>query len=83
MKLPERVDSAWVGALATDKLLLAEAQLHAVFVKEEAAEKKRMGARYNMMRGSEALVSAWLRWLTASNEAESRHVRIRRAPAPA
>ena len=53
-------------------------------MKEEAIEKKRMGARFTMLRASEALVSAWLRWLTVSNEAESRNLRIRRrVPAPA
>lgn len=79
MKLPEKVDSRWVASLADDKLMQAEAQLHTEFVKQEAAEKKRMGSRYTMLRGPESLVNAWLRWLTVSNEAESRHVRVRRA----
>ena len=79
MKLPERITADWASSLADDQLQSAEAALHAKFAKEETAEKKRMGARYDMMRGPEPLMSAWLRWLTVNNETRSRGVLVKRA----
>ena len=59
MLLPEKVNARWIATLGNDQLLEAEAQLHALFKKEETAEKRRTGARYTMLRGPEALVTAW------------------------
>lgn len=80
MKLPERVNASWIATLEDAQLLQAEAQLHAEFSKEELAEKKRAGARYEMMRGPESLMSAWQRWLLVSNEMRARGVLIHRKP---
>jgi hypothetical protein len=78
MKLPERITADWASSLADEQLVNVEATLHAQFAKEETAEKKRMGARYEMLRGSALLVSAWLRWLTVNNETRARGVVVRR-----
>lgn len=80
MKLPERVNATWIATLADAQLVQAESQLHAEFAKEENAEKKRAGARYQMMRGPETLMSAWQRWLLVNNEVRARGVLIHRKP---
>jgi hypothetical protein len=78
MNLPVKVDARWIATLADNQLVEAEAQLHAEFVEEDRAERRRMGAKYAMLRGPESLVSAWLRWLLVNNETYSRGVLIRR-----
>jgi len=80
MTIPERVNATWIATLADEQLVQAEAQLHAKFAKLEAAEKKRAGDRYDMMRGSEGLVDAWMRWLMVNNETRERGIPIRRTP---
>lgn len=79
MRVPENVTATWASSLADDQLLQAEARLHAEFAKQEKAEKKRAGDRYDMMRGPEPLMSAWLRWSMVSNETRNRGVVVRRA----
>jgi hypothetical protein len=78
MLLPEKVNSRWIATLANDQLVEAEAQLHDVFLREEAAEKRRAGGRYTMLRGPESLISAWNRWVLVRNATESRGVGLRR-----
>lgn len=78
MVLPEKVNARWIASLGNEQLVEAEAQLHAVFVKEEAAEKRRTGAKYIMLRGPESLVSAWHSWLLVSNATQSRGVGVHR-----
>lgn len=72
MVLPDKVNARWIATLDNEQLLEAEHLLHAVFVKEEGAEKLRKGARYAMLRGPESLVTAWHRWLIVSNATRSR-----------
>jgi hypothetical protein len=78
MRLPEKVNSQWIATLGNEQLLAAEAALHTIFKREEAAEKRRTGGRYTMLRGPESLVSAWNRWLLVRNATESRKVLVRR-----
>jgi hypothetical protein len=78
MTLPEKVNASWIATLGDDKLLKAETQLHAEFLKEETAEKKRRGAGYTMLRGPQSLVDAWLRWLLVNNETLSRGLVVQR-----
>lgn len=82
MVLPEKVNARWIDTLGNDQLLEAEAQLHALFLKEETAEKRRTGARYTMLRGPESLVSAWHRWLLVHNATQTRGMIIHRRPRP-
>lgn len=81
MILPETVNASWIATLRDDQLLRAEASLHAAFSKHEKTEKQRMGARYEMLRGSEPLVSAWLRWSLVNNETRTRGLAIQRSHA--
>jgi hypothetical protein len=78
MKIPDQVNAGWIATLADDKLLRAETELHDEFVKLEVAEKLRRGSRYTMLRGPEALVTAWLRWLLVNNETRTRNLVIHR-----
>ncbi|MGQ0538054.1 MAG: hypothetical protein ACT4R6_03835 [Gemmatimonadaceae bacterium] len=82
MVLPEKVNARWIATLGNDQLLEAEARLHAVFVKEETAEKRRAGARYAMLRGPETLVNAWHRWLLVNNATRTRGMVVHRRPRP-
>lgn len=79
--MPEQVTTNWATTLGDDDLLKAEAKLHAVFAKEEKAEKKRRGDNYVMMRGPESLVMAWHRWLSVNNETTFRGLKVRRGAA--
>lgn len=81
MRLPETVNASWIASLGDPQLVEAEAQLHAEFAKQEAAEKRRMGSRYTMLRGPAPLVTAWLRWLLVNNETQNRGVLVRRSRA--
>jgi hypothetical protein len=78
MTIPEKVDASWIATLPNDKLLKAETKLHAEFLKEETAEKKRRGDAYTMLRGPQSLVDAWLRWLLVNNETRSRGLAVQR-----
>ena len=62
MKLPDRFDASWLATLDNDSLRKVETQLVTVFRRERAAEQKRRGERYDLMRGPESLMSAWGRW---------------------
>ena len=78
MQIPETVNASWLATLGDDKLLRAENVLHTEFQKQETAEKRRTGDRYTMLRGPEALVTAWLRWLMVNNETRTRNLVIHR-----
>ena len=75
MNLPDRIDSKWIDSLADLQLARAERALHATFARHEAAEKRRRGSAYRMLRGPEPLVSAWLRWSLVSNATRARGLR--------
>ena len=79
MTLPERIDATWIGGLTNDQLQRAETQLRKDFSREEAAERTRRGAKYDLMRGPESLMTAWLRWSLVSNAARSRGLRLSQA----
>ena len=78
MMIPETVNASWIASLKNEQLIKAENILHREFAKHETAEKQRRGARYIMLRGPEALVSAWLRWLLVNNETSNRGLNVHR-----
>jgi hypothetical protein len=79
MVLPDKVNGRWIASLDTAQLIEAESLLRAEFVNQEAAEKKRAGSRYTMLRGPESLVRAWLRWLLVNNETHTRSLLIQQS----
>jgi hypothetical protein len=78
MTIPEHIGSHWVASLADDQLTAAEATLFTAFRRHETAEKARAGARYMLLQGPPALVSAWHRWLLVNNETRQRGLTVRR-----
>ena len=78
MTIPEYITSRWIASLGDDQLTAAEATLFTAFRRHETAEKSRAGARYVLLQGPPALVSAWHRWLLVNNEARQRGLAIRR-----
>jgi hypothetical protein len=72
MLIPERVNGKWMATLDDMALLEAEADLHADFRKQDAAEKSRLGTRYRLLQGSASLVNAWMRWSLVNNETTKR-----------
>lgn len=76
--MPERVTAKWIASLGNEELIAAESQLHASFAARERAEKERAGARYSMMNGPRALVSAWHEWVMLNNATRSRGIVISR-----
>jgi hypothetical protein len=77
MTLPERIDADWIATLSNEQLARAEAHLHTQFSREESAEKKRRGNAYDLMRGPEPLMTAWLRWSLVCNAVRARGMRVR------
>jgi len=77
MKIPDHVNARWMATLVDDQLISAEAELHAVFRRQETVEKTRAGARYMLLQGPSALVNAWQRWLLVSNETRDRGLLVR------
>lgn len=76
MTLPERIDADWISGLTNEQLQRAELQLKKDFSREEAAEKKRAGSSYELMRGPQSLMTAWLRWSLVSNAVRARGLRV-------
>ena len=72
MKIPDRINARWIATLVDEQLITAEAELHAVFRRQESAEKTRAGTRYVLLQGPSELVNAWQRWLLVNNEATKR-----------
>jgi len=72
MNIPDRINHRWIATLDNDQLIVAEAELHAVFRAQEQSEKVRMGTRYMLLHGPATLVDAWQRWMLLSNETQSR-----------
>ena len=72
MKIPDRINARWIATLVDEQLITAEAELHAVFRRQESAEKTRAGPRYVLLQGPSELVNAWQRWLLVNNEATKR-----------
>ena len=78
MTLPDRITYEWMGTLDDDSLLVAELSLHQLFADEEAAERKRRGERYELVRGPAELMSAWDRWSRVNTETRQRKLNPRR-----
>ncbi len=72
MTIPDYINGRWIATLRNDQLIKAEAQLHAVFRRQESTEKARCGSRYVLLQGPSDLVNAWQRWLLLNNETRSR-----------
>ena len=84
MTIPDRINARWIATLGNDQLVKAEGQLHAVFHRQESAEKARCGSRYILLQGPPDLVNAWQRWLLVNNEMRTRGLSIvHRAPSRA
>ena len=79
MILPERITYDWLVALDNDDLLTAERSLFQAFSDQEEAERRRLGERYELMRGPATLMSAWDRWSRANTEARHRKLNPRRS----
>ena len=77
MKIPDHVNARWMATLVDKQLITAEAQLHAIFHRQESAEKTRAGARYMLLQGPSDLVNAWQRWLLVNNEIRTRGLVVR------
>jgi len=84
MTIPDHINARWIATLGNDQLIKAEAQLHAVFHRQESVEKARCGSRYMLLQGPSDLVNAWQRWLLLNNETRCRGLlTAHRAPARA
>jgi hypothetical protein len=77
MKIPDRINARWMATLVDDQLVNAEAELHAVYRRQESAEKARAGARYMLLQGPADLVNAWQRWSLVNNETNHRGLFVR------
>ena len=78
MNIPQHIDARWIATLQDDQLMTVEAQLHATFHAQERTERARSGARYMLLQGPAALVTAWHRWLLVNNETRSRGLVVHR-----
>lgn len=78
MMVPDTVNARWIASLNDKQLQDVERRLHAEFLKQESVEKALAGARYKLLNGTPALVSAWHRWMLVNNETHMRSVVIRR-----
>ncbi|HJQ21679.1 MAG TPA: hypothetical protein VJ867_15125 [Gemmatimonadaceae bacterium] len=80
--VPEVIDWAWIQTLNDEDLLDVERRVHAKFVVLERREKKALGAKYELCRGSAELFKAWDRWGRLANATRERSLRpIRRVQA--
>jgi hypothetical protein len=77
MEIPLRVNTKWMATLDDTSALEAESILHADFRQQDTAEKNRRGTRYRLLEGPAALVDAWMRWLSMSNELRRRGLATR------
>ena len=75
MTFPDRIDASWIDSLTDEQLQEAEGELRTQFAQLELKEKKRRGAQYDMMRGPDALTSAWHRWSMVNNATRARGLR--------
>jgi hypothetical protein len=80
MELPERIDARWIKTLPDADLVEVEWRLHKLFSQLDDEERQRRGSGYELLRGPEPLVSAWLRWSMVNTATRSRglHPRYRR-----
>lgn len=78
--VPETMTRSWIDSLSNEDLVAVERRLHDRFTVLERREKKLRGERYELMRGSAELMSAWDRWSRVSNETRERSLRPDRTP---
>ena len=78
ISIPARLNARWIAALADEQLVSAEAQLYGDFRTHEIAERSRSGARYVLLEGSPALVTAWHQWVVVHNATCARGLRVER-----
>ncbi len=78
MRMPERVTSAWIDSLTDGDLVTAESRLHKSFSAMERAQKKLLGAQYELMRGPAELLAAWGSWSRVSTATRVRGLHVRR-----
>lgn len=78
MTLPDRITGRWIATLSDAELQEAERELHAAFAERETVEKGRRGSDYDLMRGTEPLTAAWMRWSMVRNASLLRGVPLRR-----
>ena len=76
--VPERINAVWLSTLTDQDLIDVEARLHARFTVLDIREKKAQGKHYNLMRGPEALVTAWDRWGRVNSAMRARTLEPRR-----
>lgn len=79
--LPDKVTHAWIETLTDEDLVDVEARVHARFAVLERQEKKARGARYELCRGSAALMAEWDLWSRLANATRERSLTPRRASA--
>lgn len=72
MTIPDQINARWIATFGNDQLITAEAELHAVFRRQESAAKTRAGTRYVLLQGPADLVNAWQRCLLVNNETRNR-----------
>ena len=77
MTLPDRINAEWIRTLSNEQLAHAESQLHVHYSAEETAERRLRGDAYDLMRGPETLMAAWMRWSLVCNALRDRGVRFR------
>ncbi|MDQ3696660.1 MAG: hypothetical protein M3373_01355 [Gemmatimonadota bacterium] len=80
MDLPDRITRAWMDALIDADLLSAESRLRETFFALERVQKAALGAKYDMMKGSNELLTAWDRWARVDNATRARGLHPRRKP---
>jgi hypothetical protein len=79
--VPESVTRSWIDSLNDEDLVAIERRLFDRFTVLERREKKQQGERFQLMRGSAELMSAWDRWSRVSNVTRERSLRRDRSPA--
>lgn len=77
MNIPDRINARWMATLVDDQLVTAEAELHAVYRRQESVEKARAGTRFKLLQGPADLVNAWQRWSLVNNETRHRGIFVR------
>ncbi len=79
--VPEVIGWTWIESLSDEELIEVEQRTHAKFALIERREKKALGAKYELCRGSAELMSAWDRWGRLSTATRERSLRPRRITA--
>jgi hypothetical protein len=76
--VPQQISHAWIETLSDEDMIDIEARLHAAFTVIERREKKALGHKYELCRGTAELMFAWDRWSRISAAARDRSLVPRR-----